>query len=189
MKENTLETRIRNVAAKMDGFYCEQDGVQVPHSEFAEWDRMWDITDEIDISNSSTDEEIEAVIREREGIMDEYYTDNLENYLCEHACNDEEKSDSKNNEGVTINKETQKIVRDAIEKFFSDRPNVSKLRVKKIVKAELAEPCGWLGGDNSDNSHDACVRRYYDNIRSSQNVMLNWVEHLQLRYNVYNYLR
>lgn len=76
-----LKTRIKNIAANMDGNFVEIDGYEVPHSKFVEWDRMWDIADDLELTDESTDEEIEQAILNQEDSHDDYYADEVESYI------------------------------------------------------------------------------------------------------------
>lgn len=76
-----LETRIREVAAKMEGKFFET----VPHSVFVEWDQTWDVAEDLGITGESTDEEIETAIRHQEDTHDEYYHDKVFDYKTEMA--------------------------------------------------------------------------------------------------------
>ena len=73
---NNLETRIRNVAAEMEGKFFGK----VPHRVFVEWDQTWDVADDLELTDDSTDEEIEEAIRHQEYTHDEYYKDEVEAY-------------------------------------------------------------------------------------------------------------
>ena len=83
MKNNNLETRIKNIAANMEGTYIW--GVQ--HSIFVEWDATWDISDDLGINENSTDEEIKEAILTSENWHDEYYQDEVQAYIEEHSGN------------------------------------------------------------------------------------------------------
>lgn len=76
-----LETRIREVAAKMEGKFFET----VPHSVFVEWDQTWDVADDLGINDESTDEEIETAIRNQEFTHDEYYSEEKKAYDEAHG--------------------------------------------------------------------------------------------------------
>lgn len=78
---NELETRIREVAAKMEGKFFET----VPHSVFVEWDQTWDVAEDLGISENSTDEEIETAIRSQEFTHDEYYSEEKKAYDEAHG--------------------------------------------------------------------------------------------------------
>lgn len=78
---NNLETRIREVADKMEDKFFDI----VPHSVFVEWDRTWDCAEDLGITDESTDEEIESAIREQESTHDEYYHDEMVDYKTERA--------------------------------------------------------------------------------------------------------
>jgi hypothetical protein len=78
---SNLETRIREVAAKMEGKFFET----VPHSVFVEWDQTWDVADDLGITGDSTDEEIESAIREQESTHDEYYSEEKKAYDEAHG--------------------------------------------------------------------------------------------------------
>jgi hypothetical protein len=75
-----MEKRIREVAEKMD-----RDGVkgfrgEVPHSVFVEWDRTWDVADDLEndgypCNPESTDEQIQAAIEHQEFTHGDYYYD------------------------------------------------------------------------------------------------------------------
>lgn len=78
---NNLETRIREVAAKMEGKFFET----VPHSVFVEWDQTWDVAEDLGITGDSTDKEIETAIRNQEATHDEYYNDKVFDYKAERA--------------------------------------------------------------------------------------------------------
>lgn len=83
MNNNTLETRIKNIAANMEGTYCGG----VPHSIFVEWDSTWEISDGLGIDENSTDEEIKAAILTSEDWHYGYYQDEVEAYFEEHSGN------------------------------------------------------------------------------------------------------
>ena len=70
-----LETRIRNIAAEMEDKYWGK----YPHSIFVEWDRTWDVADDLGITETSSNEEIEAAIRHQEDINS--YTEQMYNYI------------------------------------------------------------------------------------------------------------
>ena len=80
---NNLETRVRNIAANMEGNFVEIDGYEVPHSKFVEWDQTWDVADDLEISEDSTDEEIEKAILSQEFTHDDYYSDEVNEYVKE----------------------------------------------------------------------------------------------------------
>ena len=82
MKNNeTLEQRIRRIAASMDERGVKKFADAVPHSVFVEWDRTWDEGARDDISDDSTDKEIEKAILSQEGSHVEYYQDEIAKYL------------------------------------------------------------------------------------------------------------
>lgn len=95
----TLAERINEVAARMGGCFREIEGIKIPHSQFVKWDDIQGIIedpcfydeDEEPYTEDATDEQIEAFIRKREdeGYIDEYYNDQIceyvENHLKEEA--------------------------------------------------------------------------------------------------------
>lgn len=105
-----LETRIREVAAKMEGSYDtmyvvsgENVCFHVPHSVFVTWDATWDVAEEIDpeddspCNEDSSDEEIEACIRYRESVCDECYEDEIQEFCrCVTECARDLARDMKN---------------------------------------------------------------------------------------------
>ena len=80
---NNLETRIRNIAAEMEGKFLGE----VPHSLFVEWDATWDIASELEISEDSTDEEIEQAILTSEDWHGETYQEEVQAYINEQENN------------------------------------------------------------------------------------------------------
>lgn len=80
---NKLEQRIREVAAKMEGKFLSE----VPHSVFVEWDATWDIAEELEISEDSTDKEIEHAILTSENWHGETYQEEVQDYINEHGNN------------------------------------------------------------------------------------------------------
>lgn len=92
---NNLETRIKTIAANMDGNFWEIDGYEVPHSKFVEWDQTWTLFEGEDdswhyyssmgedlfVTPDSTDEEIEEAILTWEDSHDEYYAEQVETYI------------------------------------------------------------------------------------------------------------
>lgn len=80
---NTLESRINNIATNMEGSFKEVDGYEVSHSKFVEWDQTWDIADDLGITEDSTDEEIEQAILSQEFSHDDYYNDEVKEYVKE----------------------------------------------------------------------------------------------------------
>lgn len=92
---NNLETRIKNIAANMEGNFTEVDGYEVPHSKFVEWDQTWDLfegederwvydycmDEEYSVTPDSTDEEIEEAIRSKEFTYNDYYDDEVKEYV------------------------------------------------------------------------------------------------------------
>ena len=78
-----LETRIKNIAANMEGNFKEIDGYEVSHSKFVEWDQTWDIADDLELTDDSTDQEIEQAILTQECSHYDYYDDQLEEYVEE----------------------------------------------------------------------------------------------------------
>lgn len=62
----TLEERIREIAANMEGHCYEVDGYKIPHSVFVEWDQTWDVADEYNAGEWSTDEELKEMIELQE---------------------------------------------------------------------------------------------------------------------------
>lgn len=86
MKNNeTLEQRIRRIAASMDERGVRKFFDIVPHSVFVDWDRTWDEGARDDISDDSTDEELEDAIGYQEDSHDEYYHDEMVDYKTERA--------------------------------------------------------------------------------------------------------
>ena len=81
MNNNTLETRIKNIADNMEGTFLGG----VPHSIFVEWDATWDISDELGIDENSTDEEIKAAILTSEDWHGECYQDEVQAYIEEQS--------------------------------------------------------------------------------------------------------
>ena len=96
MKNNALENRIKNIAAKMDGVFLELDGYEVPHTKFVEWDHTWDLfegeddrwiydccmDEEYSVTSNSTDEEIEQAILSWEHSHEDYYDDEVKEYVA-----------------------------------------------------------------------------------------------------------
>jgi DNA-binding ferritin-like protein (Dps family) len=78
-----LETRIKNIAANMEGNFKEIDGYVVPHAKFVEWDQTWDIADDLELSDDSTEEEIEQAILSQEDSHYDYYDEQVEEYVEE----------------------------------------------------------------------------------------------------------
>lgn len=78
-----LETRIKNIAANMEGNFKEIDGYEVSHSKFVEWDQTWDIADDLELTDDSTDQEIEQAILTQEDTHYDYYDDQVEEYVEE----------------------------------------------------------------------------------------------------------
>lgn len=86
MKNNeTLEQRIRRIAASMDERGIKKFADIVPHSVFVDWDRTWDEGARDDISDASTDEELEEAILSQEDSHWEYYHDEMVDYKVERA--------------------------------------------------------------------------------------------------------
>jgi hypothetical protein len=86
MKNNeTLEQRIRRVAASMDDRGVRKFFDIVPHSVFVDWDATWDEGARDDINDDSTDEELENAILSQEDSHDEYYHDKMVDYKAERA--------------------------------------------------------------------------------------------------------
>lgn len=86
MKNNeTLETRIRRIAASMDERGVRKFFDSVPHSVFVDWDRTWDEGARDDISDDSTDEELEEAILCQEDSHYDYYHDEAVIYKAERA--------------------------------------------------------------------------------------------------------
>ena len=78
-----METRIKSIAANMEGKYC---GI-VPHTVYVEWDATWDIADDLGLDENSTDKEIEEAIRIRELWYDDAYQEELQAYIDEQENN------------------------------------------------------------------------------------------------------
>lgn len=92
---NNLETRIKNIAAEMEGNFKEVDGYEVPHSKFVEWDQTWDLFEGEDerwvydscmgedysVTPDSTDKEIEEAILSWENSHYDYYDDEVQAYI------------------------------------------------------------------------------------------------------------
>lgn len=74
-----LRFRFRTIAKNMDGF--AYDG-KVPHSVFVEWDQTWVVAEELGITTMSSDKEIESAIRKQESTHDEYYAEEINNYVA-----------------------------------------------------------------------------------------------------------
>lgn len=72
-----LETRIKNIAANMEGNFLGE----VPHSLFVEWDATWDIASELGIDENSTDKEIEQAILTSEDWHGETYQEEVQAYI------------------------------------------------------------------------------------------------------------
>lgn len=75
----SLESRIRQIAANMEGCYFELDGVAIPHSIFVEWDQTWDVVEDEDLTNK----DLEELIKHQEFTHDEYYNEEIDLYVAE----------------------------------------------------------------------------------------------------------
>lgn len=76
-----LRHRIRSIAKRMDGFAYEVEGVQIPHSVFVEWDQTWTVAEDLNINAISTNDEIEAAIREQEETHGDYYAEEINEFF------------------------------------------------------------------------------------------------------------
>lgn len=79
----TLEERIREIAAKMEGHCYEVDGYRIPHSVFVEWDRTWDVADDYSVGDWSSDEDLKRMVEDQEASHYEYYSEEIEEYVEE----------------------------------------------------------------------------------------------------------
>ena len=78
-----LETRIKSIAANMEGAFHGK----VPHSIFVEWDATWEIASGLDIDENSTDSEIEQAILTSEDWHWEYYQEEVNAYIDQQENN------------------------------------------------------------------------------------------------------
>ena len=86
----TLETRISEIAAQMDAEGVAKFNGAVPHSIFVKWDDLASIAGKSGYSfkpcdENSSDEELRALILDRESGCDSYYDDKTRDYIEEKA--------------------------------------------------------------------------------------------------------
>lgn len=93
----TLEERIKEIAANMEGHFTEIDGYVIPHAKFVEWDQTWNLfegederwvydscmDEEYSVTPDSSDKEIEEAILAWESSHDDYYNDEVKEYVKE----------------------------------------------------------------------------------------------------------
>lgn len=76
-----LRHRIRSIAKRMDGHFYELEGVKIPHSVFVEWDQTWTVAEDLHITAMSSDAEIEAAILDWEESHDDYYSEEINEFV------------------------------------------------------------------------------------------------------------
>lgn len=74
---------------------------------------------------------------------------------------------------------TKKLIRTSVRNLLKNT-DLSDYRIRKIVKAELEDPCGWRHPDHDDDPEWA-IRNYYGNL-TSNSVLINFVDHMHARY-------
>lgn len=80
---------------------------------------------------------------------------------------------------------TRELIRKSVHEFCKNT-DLSAYRVRKIVEAELAEPCSWYHPDHRDDpDEDWPIKNYYGNLHRSQHVLINFIEHVHERYGIY----
>lgn len=78
-----LRSRFRIIARKMDGFAYKQ---KIPHSVFIEWDQTWVVAEELHITALSSDKAIEKAIRKQEASHEDYYAEEINNYVAKEQA-------------------------------------------------------------------------------------------------------
>lgn len=90
--------------------------------------------------------------------------------------------------------ETIKSIRKAIN-AVAKHLELSDYKRLQIQNAEIADPAGWGGYPDCDNSEDASTQRYYDTVESiystgkgfgvHTNLVINFRERMLRRYGIY----
>lgn len=77
---------------------------------------------------------------------------------------------------------TKKLIRTSVRNLLKNT-DLSEYCIRKIVKAELEDPCSW-GHPDHDDDPECAIRNYYGNL-TSNNVLINFVDHMHRRYFFY----
>lgn len=79
-------------------------------------------------------------------------------------------------------KETEKLIRQSVRNLLSNT-DLSDYRIRKIVKAEIEDPCTW-SCPNGEWYEDKPIIAYYGNLHNMC-VFNNFVDHMHAHYGFY----